>query len=138
VSPAKARVEVRRVNDELARRLEGKSLVVGCTLDEVSKYVWPLQRRLQETRGICQSVLPINMLLHCPNGQGDLDPRNFAATPLVLPCPFVASEYDMLCAHCPDISPYERCEPQYPGPRMSRSFSRPTDLGRLLALARRV
>jgi hypothetical protein len=29
-------VEARRVNDELARRPEGKSLVVGCALDEVS------------------------------------------------------------------------------------------------------
>jgi len=36
VSPAKVRMEVRRVNDELARRPEGKSWIVGCTLDEVS------------------------------------------------------------------------------------------------------
>ena len=36
MSPAKTRVEARRVNDELAQRPEGKSLVVGCTLDEVS------------------------------------------------------------------------------------------------------
>lgn len=34
--PAKARVDARKVNDELARRPEGKSLVVDCALDEVS------------------------------------------------------------------------------------------------------
>jgi hypothetical protein len=79
---------VRRVNDGLARRPEGKSLAFGCTLDEVSKYVCGLlQRRLQETGGIERLRLPFDMLLHYPNGQGDLDPGNFAAMPLVLSSP---------------------------------------------------
>lgn len=61
MSPAKATVEVRRVNDELARRLEGKSLVVGRTLDEVSKYVCGLckgayRRREAYVRASCQST----------------------------------------------------------------------------------
>jgi hypothetical protein len=78
---AKAKAETRRISDELARRPEGKSLTVGCALD-----LEPKKGRLQETRGIFLSVLPINVLLCCPNGQSDLDPRNIAATPLVL-CP---------------------------------------------------
>ena len=75
-------METRRVNDELARRPEGKSLVVGCPLDEVSNMCVAFAK---ETQGICQSVLLINMILHCPNasGQGDLDPGNFTATSLV-------------------------------------------------------
>ena len=90
--------------------------------------MWPLpvQRRLQETRGFCQSVLPINMSLHCPNGQGDLDRGNVAATPSVpcLPPCGIGIRNNMLCANCPDISPHEPCERQYSW--MSRSFSRPT------------
>lgn len=44
MGPVNARV-ARRVNDEVARRLEGKSLIVGCALDEVSNK-WPFTKPL--------------------------------------------------------------------------------------------
>ena len=43
---AKASVEARRVDDELARRPESKSLIVGYALDEVSNTCVAFARRL--------------------------------------------------------------------------------------------
>ena len=51
--PAKARVDARKVNDELARRPEGKSLVVDCALDEVSNVCVAFAKALTG----CQSTL---------------------------------------------------------------------------------
>lgn len=42
--------------------------------------------------------LAIRHATHYPNGQGDLDPGKFAATPLVFLSPFMSSEYEAICS----------------------------------------
>lgn len=69
-----------------------------------------LSTRSQNMCGLCKALtgdarqLPERLRLairhptHNPNGQGDLDPGKFAATPLALPSPFMPSEYEVICS----------------------------------------
>jgi hypothetical protein len=139
VSPAKARMEVRRVNDEWrdALRVSRGLLIV---LSMRSQNMCSLCKALTgDARHLPEGLrLAIRHATHYPNGQGDLDPGKFAATPLVLPSPFMSSEYEVICSvlTARTIHPTSVANPVPANVMLVLMTNTPP--GRLLALTRRV